>query len=308
MLADRTLAGTGAYMQETERWPDAELVLDAGARLGEGPVWDEEAGVLVWVDILGPAVHLYRPSDGSDRVIPVPSPVGAAALREAGGLLLALEDGFWLRDADGTMRLLAPVEAGDRSTRMNDGRVDPAGRFYCGTMAYDERPGAGALYRLDPDGHVERILDRATISNGIDWSPDGQRCWYIDTPTMGVDRFDYERETGALANRHRVATIPDGQGFPDGLTVDAEGGAWVAFWDGWCVRRYLPDGTLDRVVRVPVARVTSCAFGGRQLDELYITTAWNGLSAAEREAQPHAGGLFRARPGVRGLPARRFRG
>ncbi len=295
-------------MHQAQQWPEAELVLDARARLGEGPVWDEIAGVLAWVDILAPAIHVYRPSDGSDLLIPLPSPVGAVALRERGGFVLALEDGFWLRDADGTLRFLAPVEADDPSIRMNDGGVDPAGRFYCGTMAYDERPGVAALYRLEPDGRVDRLFGGATISNGIDWSPDGRSCWYIDTPTLGVDRFDYDRETGALTNRRRVITIEPGQGSPDGLTVDAEGGVWVAFWGGWCVRRYLPDGTRDRVVQVPAAQVTSCAFGGELLDELYITTAWNGLSASDREAQPHAGGLFRTRPGVRGVRARRFGG
>ncbi len=295
-------------MDAQRRWPAAALVLDARARLGEGPLWDERRRALVWVDILAPSVHVYRPEDGSDTVTPVPLPVGAAALRETDGLLLALEDGFWLRDADGRMRRLAAVEAGDRSTRMNDGRVDPAGRFYCGTMAYDERPGAASLYRLEPDGVVSRVLEGATISNGIDWSPDGRTCWYIDTPTRGVDAFDYERETGELRNRRRVITISDGQGWPDGLTVDAEGYVWVAFWGGWCVRRFAPDGTFDREIRLPVAQVTSCTFGGDRLDELYITTAWNGLPDAGRAAQPLAGGLFRASPGVTGLPARRYRG
>jgi sugar lactone lactonase YvrE len=295
-------------MMANDGWPEAELVLDAQARLGEGPVWDDRAGILAWIDILAPAVHLYRPADGSDLVVPVPRPVGAIALRESEGLLLALEDGFWVREADGSLRLLAAVEAGDPSTRMNDGGVDPAGRFYCGTMAYDERPGAASLYRLEPDGRVEAALSGATISNGIDWSPDERTCWYIDTPTRGVDLFDYDRETGALGNRRRAITVPDGQGWPDGLTVDAAGGVWVAFWGGGCVRRYLPDGSLDRVVRVPVAQVTSCAFGGELLDELYITTAWNALADADRRAQPLAGGLFRTRPGIRGLPARRFRG
>ena len=293
-------------MDAQRRWPTAELVLDARARLGEGPLWDERRRVVVWVDILAPAVHAFRPGDGSDTVMPVAQAVGAVALREQGGLLLALEDGFWLRDAGGRMLRLAPVEADDRSIRMNDGRVDPEGRFYCGTMAYDERPGAASLYRLEPDGRISRVLTGATISNGIDWSPDGRTCWYIDTPTRGVDVFDYERGTGELSHRRRVVTIPDGAGWPDGLTVDAEGCAWVAFWGGWCVRRYTPDGALDREIRLPVAQVTSCTFGGDKLDELYITTAWNGLSDADRAAQPLAGGLFRARPGVRGLPARRF--
>ena len=289
-------------------WPPAELVLDARARLGEGPLWDERRRVVVWVDILAPAVHAFHPGDGSDTLIPVDQPVGAVALREQEGLLLALEDGFWLRDDGGRMLRLAPVEADDRSIRMNDGRVDPAGRFYCGTMAYDERPGAASLYRLEPDGRTARVLTGATISNGIDWSPDGRTCWYIDTPTRGVDAFDYDRETGALRHRRRVITIPDGAGWPDGLTVDAEGCVWVAFWGGWCVRRYAPDGAFDREIRLPVAQVTSCTFGGDGLDELYITTAWNGLSDADRAAQPLAGGLFRARPGARGLPARRFGG
>lgn len=295
-------------MHATDHAGEALLVHDAHATLGEGPAWDPAGGTLVWIDILRSQVHRFRPSDSTDEVTPVARHIGAVAVRASGGLLLALQDGFWLMDAAGAVRLLAPVEAEDPTTRMNDGAVDPSGAFYCGTMAYDEAPGRASLYRVTPDGEVVTILTGSTISNGIDWSPDGRTCYYIDTPTRGVDAFDWDPSTGALRNRRRVVTIGDGEGFPDGMTVDAEGFLWVALWDGWGVRRYAPDGTLDRALELPVARVTACAFGGADLRDLYITTASDRLTEPDLVAQPAAGGLFRYRSDVPGQPPRLFRG
>jgi sugar lactone lactonase YvrE len=191
---------------------------------------------------------------------------------------------------------------------MNDGKCDAAGRFWAGTMALDERGGAGALYRLDPDGHVETMIDGVTISNGLDWSDDGRLMYFIDTPTQSVDVFDFDLASGRIANRRSFARIDPVDGAPDGLTLDAEGFVWVALWGGSRVRRYAPDGALDSIVRVPATYVTSCAFGGADLGDLYITTARIKLSEADRASQPLAGGLFRARPGVRGRPPHRFSG
>jgi sugar lactone lactonase YvrE len=191
---------------------------------------------------------------------------------------------------------------------MNDGKCDAAGRFWAGTMAFDYRRGAGALYRLDPDGRVHTMVRDVTISNGLDWTDDGRRMYYIDTPTKSIDVFDFDLASGAIASRRSLVQVPDGQGFPDGMTLDAEGGIWVALFRGGVVRRYTPDGALDREIRLPVTQPTSCAFGGRDLRDLYITTAANTLSPEERARQPHAGGVFRCRPGVQGRPANRFRG
>jgi sugar lactone lactonase YvrE len=289
---------------------DVELVLDARARLGEGPIWDDETGQLVWVDILEGIVHRTSPGTGRDVALDVGRTVGSVGLRRGGGLVLATDDGFHLQDPGGTTtRRIAAVEADDPLTRMNDGKVDPQGRFWAGTMAFDEVSVMGSLYRLDPEGSVTTMLTGVGISNGIDWSGDGSTMYFIDSPTGGVDTFRWDGPTGTIADRRRLVTIgPDGEGKPDGMTLDAEGYLWVACWDGWRVRRYAPDGTFDREIRFPAAHVSSVAFGGPDLDELYVTTAWHMVDPAERAAQPLGGSLFRCRPGVRGRPANRFAG
>jgi len=287
---------------------EAELVLDARAELGEGPRWDPAEQRLLWVDVMRGRVHSFHPAAHSCRNQSVGQPVGALAVAEDGGLVLAVRDGF-ARLGPGSKRLerIAAVEAEHADRRMNDGACDAAGRFWAGTMALDFRPGAGALYRLDPGGRVHTMLEEVTISNGLDWSPDGRRMYYVDSPTQRIDVFDFDPQTGAIADRRAFAAIPSEAGMPDGLTVDAEGFVWVALWGGGAVRRYASDGSLERTVRLPVSHPTSCAFGGPALDELYITSAWVALSEAERAEQPHAGGVFRCRPGVAGRPANVFR-
>jgi sugar lactone lactonase YvrE len=193
------------------------------------------------------------------------------------------------------------------SVRFNDGACDPQGRFWAGTMSLDGRTGSASLYRLDTDLRVTRVLDGVSVSNGIGWSPDGATMYYVDTATDRIDAFDFDGVVGTPGRRRTFVELP-GPGSPDGLCVDADGAVWVALWGGWSVERYLPDGTRDAVVELPVAQVSSCAFGGPELEQLFITTAWDGLSAADREAQPLAGALFRVEPGVRGLPTTPFRG
>jgi sugar lactone lactonase YvrE len=285
-----------------------ELVLDAHAQVGEGPVWDDASGTLVWVDIMGNTVHRYDPATGRDRAIDVGQPVGAAVLRRDGnGLVLALRDGFGMLDeSSGQVQLVAAVEADVPTNRMNDGKCDPGGRFWAGTMAFEVTPGVAALYRLDPNLQASRMLSGVTLSNGLGWSPDGRQMYYIDSVTQGLDVFDFEPADGSLGERKRLITIPPGEGLPDGMTVDAEGGLWIALHGSGSIRRYTPDGRVDRVVRVPPKMVTCCTFGGSDLTDLYITTMSIGLSAAGRRAQPLAGALFRCRPGVRGLPPDRF--
>jgi sugar lactone lactonase YvrE len=191
---------------------------------------------------------------------------------------------------------------------MNDGKCDERGRFWAGTMACDARPGRGALYRLDPAYSVSCVLRGLSIPNGVDWSSDGRTMYFADSGERRIDCFDWDAETGTIAGRRPFVGFGRDEGVPDGLTVDAEGYLWVAMWGGWCVRRYAPDGQLARVVEVPVARVSSCAFGGPDLRDLYITTASGGLDAAERERQPDAGGVFRLRTDVSGRPPNSFAG
>jgi sugar lactone lactonase YvrE len=289
--------------------PPVELVLDARAELGEGPVWDERLRRLVWVDIQRGRVHLYDPEAGRCRHLRAGQPVGAAAPSAHGGLVLALAGGFARLDVEtGALAMIAEVEADRPENRMNDGACDAVGRFWAGTMALDTRPGAGSLYRLDPDGRVTRVLTDVTISNGLDWSLDGRTMYYVDSPTRRIDRFDYDPATGEIGNRRPFVSIPEEAGLPDGLTVDAEGGVWVALWGGAALHRYGPDGRLDRVVPLPVTQPTSCAFGGPDLADLYVTSARMELSPEQRRRQPQAGGLFRLRPGVAGRPAHAFEG
>jgi sugar lactone lactonase YvrE len=285
---------------------EVELVLDARAELGEGPRWDPVEQRLLWVDLMRGRIHSFRPAAHACRNHSVGQPVSALAVAEDGSLVLAVRDGFArLHPKSERLELIALVDHPE--CRMNDGACDAPGRFWAGTMALDCRPGAGALYRLDPGGRVHTMLEGVTISNGLDWSPDGRRMYYVDSPTQRIDVFDFDPQSGAIAGRRAFAAIPSEAGMPDGLTVDAEGFVWVALWGGGAVRRYAPDGSLERTVRLPVSHPTSCAFGGPALDELYITSAWIALSAAERAEQPQAGGVFRCRPGVAGRPANVFR-
>jgi sugar lactone lactonase YvrE len=294
-----------------EHFPDSdvEVVLEPRASVGEGPTWDERSKMLVWVDIMGHRVHVYDPATGQDRSVDVGQPVGAAVPRERGGLALALRDGFGLLDANlENLRMVASVEADVPTNRMNDGKCDAAGRFWAGTMAFDVVPGTGALYRLDADYQVSRMLTGVNLSNGLDWSADNRTMFYVDSTTHGVDTFEFDLERGLLGERRRLISIPPEVGLPDGMTLDADGGIWVALHGAGKVHRYLPDGSLDRVIRVPAPMVTCPAFGGIDLGDLYITSMTYGLSARQLEEQPLAGAIFRCRPGVKGKVPNRFGG
>jgi sugar lactone lactonase YvrE len=288
-------------------WPD--IVLDAHATLGEGPVWDEQQQRLLWLDILPGLVHRCDPATGSDDVFRVGKPVGAASLRRGGGLVLAVEDGFALLDPD-WQRLdqVAVIEHPGPRARFNEGKCDPAGRFLAGTMAYDQAPGAASLYRLDPDLAVTRLLDSVTISNGLAWTADGATLYYIDSLTQGVDAFDYDAGAGWLANRRRVVDIPAAAGLPDGMTIDADGCLWVALYGGSAVHRYAPDGRLDATLSFPVTNITCPVFGGPGFGLLYVTSACDGLDERQLAAQPHAGAVFTADVGAQGLPGLTFAG
>jgi len=284
-----------------------ELVLDARADLGEGPRWDARGQRLLWVDIMRGRVHAFTPGKGACRNVDAGRPVGALACATDGAVVLAVAGGFARLDwPSGQLTMLATVEGDRPQNRMNDGACDPAGRFWAGTMALDEGPRAGALYRLDPDGTVHTMLTDVSISNGIDWTRDGRRMYYVDSPTRRIDVFDFDVRSGAIADRRTFVQLPPEAGFPDGLTVDAEGFVWLALWGGAALHRYDPEGARERTVPLPVTHPTSCAFGGTDLDELYVTSARRPLRADERARQPMAGGLLRVRPGVVGRPANLF--
>jgi sugar lactone lactonase YvrE len=279
----------------------AEQVTGPVAYHGEGPVWSARWGGLRWVDMLAGDV-LSLDGDGTVRRRSVGTIAAALRPRRGGGAVVAVERGFALEDADGALTHLDPVWT-DPGVRMNEGGCDPDGRFWCGSMAYDKRPGAAALYRLDPDGSAHRVLDGVTISNGLEWSPDGSLAYYDDTATHRVDVFDYD-PAGGLTGRRPFVELDD-SGNPDGLTVDADGGVWVALNGSGVVHRYRPDGVLDEVVELPTAQVTACTFGGPGMDQLFITTSREGMGPDD---DPVAGSLFRADVGVTGLPVREFAG
>lgn len=277
-----------------------EVAVRAEAELGEGPTWDPATGRLTWLDILGMRVNTYDPATGRRTVRTTEQHVGAVKPRAGGGLVLNLRDGVGLLDPDDTFRWLHHEPVAGR--RANDAAVAPDGSLWAGTMRYDEAPGGGTLTRLTGDGTAETVLSDVTVSNGTGWSPNGRLMYYIDTPTRRVDVFDHDGER--VHDRRPFVEIEEGAGFPDGLTVDAEGCVWVALWDGGAVRRYTPDGTLDRVIRLPTPRTTACAFGGADLADLYITTARTGLSAPH----PLSGSLLVVPGAGRGLPQPAFQG
>jgi sugar lactone lactonase YvrE len=286
-----------------------ELILAAEAELGEGPIWDAARERLLFVDIMRGHVHEFDPANRRDRIVEVGQPVGAVTPTTRGDWVVAARDGFFRVDpASGRTALIAHVEPDDSETRMNDGYVDARGRFWAGTMGMGGVRERGSLYRLDPDGTVTRHMTGVTISNGLDWSPDRRLMYHADTGLGRVDVLDFDEAGGTIANRRPFVTIDEEDGSPDGLVVDAEGGVWIALWEGGAVRRYRPDGSLDRVIPMPVTLVTKCAFGGRDLMDLYVTTAWIDLDADARARQPMAGGVFRLRPGVAGRASVPFAG
>jgi len=277
----------------------AEQVTGPVAHHAEGPVWSAAWGGLRWVDMLAGDV-LSLADDGTLGRRHVGAVAAVLRPRRGGGAVIGVERGFALEEPDGSLTTLDPIWTDDR-VRMNEGGCDPDGRFYCGSMAYDQTPGAAALYRLDPDGSVHDVFGDVTVSNGLEWSPDGSLAYYDDTHTHRTDVFDWSAATGLTGRRPFVRFADDER--PDGLTVDGDGGVWIAFYGGSAVRRYTADGRLDAVIELPTPNVTACTFGGHDLDQLFITT-----SAQGREGDPVAGSLFRADVGVRGMRVREFAG
>ena len=267
-----------------------EIAVRANAKLAEGPRWDAATRRLLWVDIEGCELHILESEE--DRAIGLDAMVGAAAPTSSGAVLVALADRLALVDlADESVRTLVRLPHGS-ALRSNDGACDAAGRFWIGTMGLDQTPGAGALYRYD--GRLQRVLDEVTLSNGIGWTRDDTRMYYIDSPVQRVDIFDFELVSGRVDDRRPFVSIDESEGIPDGLTVDDEGGVWVALYGGSCVHRYDESGHLDAVLAVPAENVTSCCFGGDDGRSLFVTTA------------APDGNVYVTQPGVSGPPAHVF--
>ena len=291
-----------------------ELVVDLKSTIGEGPVWDAESRTLYWVDLLENLIHALDTSRGKVSSLNVGQNTGCVAPRKKEGLVAALQHGFFTVDMrKGSLKPIRDPEADKPENRFNDGKCDCRGRFWAGTMSKKLDSGSGdsgpvgSLYCLEPDGKVSRKLTNITLSNGMGWSPDNGTFYYIDSPTNTVAAYDFDAGTGSISNRRVVVRLPEGfGGMPDGMCVDSEGLLWVALWGGAGVGRWNPStGELRQLLPVPALNVTSCAFGGDDLDELYITTAGLGT---DKQAYPLAGGLFWVKLGVKGLPSYKFGG
>ena len=286
----------------------ANLLYDARAELGEGPLWDEREKVLYWVNIQGHKLHIYDPATGENQSYDIGQPVGTVVLREYGGVMLALRDGFAAYDpTSGKLDMIADPEADKPENRFNDGKCDPAGRFWAGTM--HAQPYRGALYRLDTDMTVHKMVEDVSISNGIVWTADHKTMYYVDSPVLTVYAYDYDNDTGDINNCRSIIKVPEGMGVPDGMAIDNEGMLWIAHFGGSAVHRWDPaSGEIVETIDVPASQVTACAFVGDNLDTLYITTARTGLSDEQLAGEPHAGSLFVAQPGVTGTLTYRFKG
>ncbi|MEW6239963.1 MAG: SMP-30/gluconolactonase/LRE family protein [Chloroflexota bacterium] len=285
----------------------AELLLDAQAILGEGPAWDEKNQTLYWVDILGRRVHAWK--DGRDDFLQLDEYVGCVAPRREGGLVAALHASFWTLDlVAGKQALLASVTE-PVTNRFNDGKCDPAGRLLAGTMDMNEKASSGNLYSLEAGKQPRKLLDGIRISNGLAWSPDHKIFYYIDTPTRQVRAFDYDLDTGNIANPRVVIEVPAEMGWPDGMASDMEGMLWVALWGGAKIARWNPlDGQLEAEVAVPALHTSSCVFGGPRRGILFVTTARVGLDESALAKYPLSGGMFQIQTQTGGMPTFEFAG
>jgi sugar lactone lactonase YvrE len=288
----------------------AEVIFPSPCKLGEGSLWDVEQQVLYWVDIVDNKVCMFDPRNRSNLAFDVGESVGTVVVAHREKLVLALRTGFaWLDRTTGRVTKIHDPEADSADTRFNDGKCDPQGRFWAGTMVEGGPPERAALYCLGPDLSVSKHLDGVTTSNGLVWTRDGRTFYYIDTPTHRVDRFDFDGAMGTLGHRQVAVQVARELGAPDGMAIDENDRLWIALFGG--NRVICVDPGSDRIefeVNVPATNVTSCAFGGPELDDLYITTARVGLSPEALAAEPLAGSLFRAKVPARGVPAVRYSG
>jgi sugar lactone lactonase YvrE len=285
------------------------LVLNHTCLLGEGPVWDTKNKLICWVDILNGEIHEYSPEQKTHRTIGIHQMIGSIAICTNGNFIAALQNGFAFIDRiTGQVKIITDPEDHLPHNRFNDGKCDPAGRFWAGTMSISEEPGMGNVYVMQNDFMATKRIEDVTISNGMAWSADHQTFYYIDTPTSEIVAYDYEKITGHIFNKKVIIKIAKEDGWPDGMTIDNEGMLWIAHWDGWQVTRWDPlRGEKLCRVKLPVAKVTSCTFGGEKLEDLYITSAKVGLTKEQSAKQPLAGSLFVLREcGFKGMPAVEF--
>jgi sugar lactone lactonase YvrE len=289
---------------------NVEHVVPSQDLAGETPIWIPEEQAVYWIDMGGPIIHRYDPATGDTNEWKLDVPITALARRSKGQWILATKTGlyFWDQEENKTEFIVDP-EAGNADVRFNDGSIDPRGRFLIGTLNdQDLNAPDGSLYRLDSDLGIHKLDTGYAVANGIGFSPDGSTLYLTDMFNSRILAYDYDLEAGTVSGRRMFVDVPVDAGWPDGLIVDQEGFIWSAHWNGWRVTRYDPDGKIEREVKLPAANVTCMAFGGRDLNVLYITTAWFLLSDEDRAAQPQAGDLFRIETDVTGRLEPEFAG
>ena len=289
---------------------EVQVRVPVNALVGEGPIWDERKSVLWWIDITSSKLHAFDPRTGRNASWDTGQHVGTVVPWKDDTVLLALRNGFGSFCLDtGTVRILNDPESNQPGNRFNDGKCDPTGRFWAGTMAYENPARQGSLYRMDTDFQVTKVLGGIGISNGIVWSLDHRTLYYIDSLSYKVRAWDFEPETGAMAREQVILHVAPEFGLPDGMTIDAEGMLWVAFYGGGKVCRvHCASGEILETIELPVPAITACAFGDDALDTLYITSAAQNMTAEEIAAAPQSGNLFSVKTGVEGVPADRFGG
>lgn len=296
-----------------------EVILESHSVLGEGPWWDVGTQKLYWIDGLtengrGDWLHRYDPATGENETWEIGKHIGCAVPTRDGRVLMTLQDGIYLYDLEKQeLQEVSDLEREISNNRLNDGKVDSRGRLWFGSMSMTANQPerdfevTGSFYKLEPDGGIHKFFGDVGISNGLIWNADETVMYYVDSTTQCVFAFDFDKDTGVISRRRVAARVDPSQGVPDGMTIDAEGKLWVAHFGGWKVSRIDPEsGKTLAEIKLPCAQVSCCCFGGKELDELYITTASIGLTEEEREAQPLAGCLFRVKPGVKGTELHKF--
>ncbi len=289
---------------------NVEVRVPIHALVGEGPIWDTEEDVLWWIDILSSKLYAFDPATNENREWDTGQHVGTVVPWQKNTVMLALQNGFGSFCLEtGTVTILNDPECNLPGNRFNDGKCDPTGRFWAGTMAYDNPINQGSLYRLDTDFTVTKILGGIGISNGIIWSLDHTTMYYIDSTSYKVRSWSYDLDTGSIGEEKVVLSVTPDFGLPDGMTIDEEGMLWIAFYGGSKVCRvHATSGEILDTIELPASAITACAFGAPGLDTLYITSAAQGMSPEELAASPESGNLFSVQTGFRGVPADRFAG